>query len=297
MQAMAAAYLGKYDRSSARAVLVRTLQISTTLGLGLGLLLAAGSHQLVGLFTKDAAVAALACAIMPVIAVCMPLDAAASITDGGLIAAGQTNALSVIQVLGTLVQYGVMAVLINMGLDSVVYVWGVLKVMTLARLGGGLYIHFGSKSSAYKPKAAAAAAATATGVAAPPPAAEGTASGQPAVDSASISSQTDDQASTQSDVSGSSVGSSDGSSDSSSSTQQHSSNGVHLPSVLTAPPVQQPVLQPTQQPAQPARSIDWVVGPQQHSIIMQQRQQQQQHDQLGHQPGGLSVRASVDSSK
>jgi hypothetical protein len=161
MQAMAAAYLGKHDRSSARAVLVRTLQISSTLGVGLGLLLAVFSHQLVGLFTKDAAVAALACAIMPVIAFFMPLDAAASITDGGLIAAGQTNALSVIQVLGTLVQYGVMAMLIKGGMDSVVYVWAVLKVMTLARLGGGLFVHFGSRRSAFKPKGADVAQADA----------------------------------------------------------------------------------------------------------------------------------------
>lgn len=284
MQAMAAAYLGKHDRSSARAVLVRTLQISTTLGLGLGVLLAAGSDHVVGLFTKDAAVAALACAIMPVIAVCMPLDAAASITDGGLIAAGQTNALSVIQVLGTLVQYGVMAALINMGMDSVVYVWAVLKVMTLARLGGGLYIHFGSRRSAYKPNAAAAAAAAATVTGAAAPAAGVDASGVPAVGSTSSSSQSD----------GSSAGSNDGSSDGS-STQQHSSNGHHLPSVLTSAPAQQPVIQPTQQPAQPARSIDWVVGPQQHSVIMQQRQQQQQ-EQPPHQQGGLSVRASVDST-
>jgi hypothetical protein len=290
---MAAAYLGKHDRSSARAVLVRTLQISSALGLGLGLLLAACSHQVVGLFTKDAAVAALACAIMPVIAVCMPLDAAASITDGGLIAAGQTNALSVIQVLGTLVQYGVMAVLINMGLDSVVYVWGVLKVMTLARLGGGLYIHFGSKRSAYKPKHAAAASATATGAAAAEAAED--VSGVPAgasTSSSTSSSQPDSQSSSQPD--GSSAVSSDGS-----STQQHSSNGHHIPSVLTGGPslpAQQPVAQPLQQPGQAPRSIDWVVGPQQHTVIMQQRQQQQQQQQPAHQQGGMSVRASVDSS-
>lgn len=165
MQAMAAAYLGRADRSSARGVLVRALQVSTAIGIALGLFLAAFSQQVVGLFTKDAAVAALAGVILPIIAVIMPLDAAASITDGGLIAAGQTNALSVIQVLGTLVQYGVMAALLSAGMNSVVHVWAVLKVLTVARLAGGLWMHFGSRQSAYLPKQAAKTA----GAAAPSP--------------------------------------------------------------------------------------------------------------------------------
>lgn len=272
MQAMAAAYLGKHDRSSARAVLVRTLQISTGLGLVIGLLLAAGSHQVVGLFTKDAAVAALACTIMPVIAACMPLDAAASITDGGLIAAGQTNALSVIQVLGTLVQYAVMLGLVRAGLDSVVYVWAVLKVMTLARLGGGLFIHFGSRRSAFRastPKgdAAASAAGAAEG--------GGEEEQQPGLNGDSPAASTAVPAPT-----GSSSGSSSGSSTDGSRSGVLAGGAQGSPSVIVPPP-SSPSHQQQQQPQQ----ADWqpVAPPPlpQHQIMMmhqpQQQQPQQQH--------------------
>jgi hypothetical protein len=151
-QAMAAGFLGRHDRASAREVLQRALHLSCFAGLILGLLLFATRGPLVGLFSKDAAVALLGGAVMPVVALCMPLDAGASIMDGGLIAAGQTNALSVIQVAGSLVQYAVLAVLVSRGYDSVAYVWGVLKVLSLARLGGGYWLHFLSRRSAYLPK-------------------------------------------------------------------------------------------------------------------------------------------------
>jgi Na+-driven multidrug efflux pump len=151
-QAMAAGFLGRHDRASAREVLQRALYLSCVIGLLLGLLLWATRGPLVGLFTKDAAVALLGGAVMPVIALCMPIDAGASIMDGGLIAAGQTNALSVIQVAGSLVQYAVLAILVSRGYDSVAYVWGVLKVLSLARLGGGYWLHFVSQRSAYLPR-------------------------------------------------------------------------------------------------------------------------------------------------
>jgi hypothetical protein len=155
-QAMAAGFLGRHDRASAREVLQRALHLSCFIGLCLGLLLWVSRGPLVGLFTKDAAVALLGGAVMPVIALCMPIDAGASIMDGGLIAAGQTNALSVIQVAGSLVQYAVLALLVSRGYDSVAYVWGVLKVLSLARLGGGYWLHFVSRRSAYLPRAGAA---------------------------------------------------------------------------------------------------------------------------------------------
>jgi uncharacterized membrane protein YgcG len=151
-QAMAAGFLGRHDRASAREVLQRALHLSCVIGLCLGLLLWASRGPLVGLFTKDAAVALLGGAVMPIIALCMPIDAGASIMDGGLIAAGQTNALSVIQVAGSLVQYAVLAILVSRGYDSVACVWGVLKVLSLARLGGGYWLHFVSQRSAYLPR-------------------------------------------------------------------------------------------------------------------------------------------------
>lgn len=149
-QAVAAGFLGKHDRDNARRVLKRAFNLSCAIGLAIGLVLFVAQAPLVNLFTKDAVVASLAGAIMPIIAFFMPLDAGASIMDGGLIAAGQTNALSVIQVLGSLVQYAVLAVLIANSLENVVSVWGVLKISTLARMGGGYWLHFMSSRSAYR---------------------------------------------------------------------------------------------------------------------------------------------------
>lgn len=158
-QAMAAGFLGRHDVGAARAVLTRALLLATCVGVGVGAVLLAARGPLVSAFTADPLVASLAGGILPVIIACMPLDAAASILDGGLIAAGQTNALSVIQVAGSLVQYGLLAWLVATGSGSVFNVWAVLKVLTAARLLGGAWVHFGSRRSAYKPAAGAAAAA------------------------------------------------------------------------------------------------------------------------------------------
>lgn len=57
-----------------------------------------GLHPLVSFFTSDAAVQAVAATALPLVAVFLPLDAAASIMDGGLLAASQTDLLSAIQV-------------------------------------------------------------------------------------------------------------------------------------------------------------------------------------------------------
>jgi hypothetical protein len=150
-QAVAAGFLGKHDRTSACEVLQRAFTLACVIGVAIGVVLFAARQPLVALFTRDTTVAVLAGAIMPVIAVFMPLDAGASIMDGGLIAAGQTNTLSVIQVAGSLVQYAALAVLMANGMESVVTVWVVLKVLTLARLAGGFWLHFRSKQSAYLP--------------------------------------------------------------------------------------------------------------------------------------------------
>lgn len=149
-QAMAAGLLGRGERNAARRLLARAAALSAASGLAVGAVLCAGSGPIVELFTRDAAVAALAGAAIPLVAFCMPLDALASIMDGGLIAAGQTNALSAIQILGSLLQYAALAVLLAAGRGGdVAAVWGVLKLLSLARAGGGWWLHFVSRSTAY----------------------------------------------------------------------------------------------------------------------------------------------------
>lgn len=99
-QSMAAGFLGVGDRLAARALLLRATVLSVAVGAGVGVMLLVLQQPLVWVFTADPAVAQMCLGIIPMIALLMPVDAGASIADGGFIAAGQTNMLSAIQVHG-----------------------------------------------------------------------------------------------------------------------------------------------------------------------------------------------------
>lgn len=100
MQSMAASLLGAGDRAGALLLLGRATLVSVGVGAAVGVGLLALQGPLIAVFTSDAAVTGMVLGIMPMIAALMPLDAGASIADGGFIAAGQTNMLSAIQVGG-----------------------------------------------------------------------------------------------------------------------------------------------------------------------------------------------------
>lgn len=89
-QSLVATYVGGGDPASARAVIARGLQVGVAAGAAVGLCLAAASAWLPSLFTSDAAVAAAAGAVMPVMAAFMPVDAAAAVLEGGLLGASET---------------------------------------------------------------------------------------------------------------------------------------------------------------------------------------------------------------
>ncbi len=97
-QSMAATLLGAGDTASARALLLRALTLSTSVGAVAGAVVWMARQPLVSLFSSDVAVVATALSALPLVCAMLPLDAAASITDGGLMAASQTDALSIIQV-------------------------------------------------------------------------------------------------------------------------------------------------------------------------------------------------------
>jgi hypothetical protein len=149
MQSMCASYLGAGDRQQAQAVLWRAMELATGCGLLVGAFMCVAQGPIVALFTHDASVALAAGAVMPMIAFLMPFDAGASIVDGGLIAASQTNLLSAIQVGGSVAQHFVLTWVVTQGAVSVFSVWAVLKMMTAFRLVGGYYINFHSPWSAY----------------------------------------------------------------------------------------------------------------------------------------------------
>lgn len=150
-QSMAASLLGTGDRAAALALLRRATGLSVAVGAAVGLALMLLQRPLVAVFTNDAVVTQMCLAIIPMIALLMPIDAGASIADGGFIAAGQTNMLSAIQVFGSLTQMLALSWAVSSGAGSALVVWGVLKLMSVFRFGGGAYMHFVSSTSAYLP--------------------------------------------------------------------------------------------------------------------------------------------------
>ena len=131
-QSLVASHLGHGDRAAARAVLVRVLQRGTAAGACVGVALAAGACALPGLFTADAAVAASAAAVIPIVAAFMPFDAAAAVLDGGLLGASETAWVSRTTVLVSAVCLAALLGARRAG-GGLAAVWLSLKVLTIGR--------------------------------------------------------------------------------------------------------------------------------------------------------------------
>jgi putative MATE family efflux protein len=157
-QSMCASLLGAGDRAGAKAVLTRSLVLSSAVAAGAGLLVWTLQAPLLRVFTTDAAVLAAASAVLPLLCLFFPVDAVGSVMDGGFIAAGQPGLLSAIQVGGSVVQAAALFLLAERsgGAASVLAVWSVLKILSVVRCVGGAAVHFGAKGvSAYLDKAGA----------------------------------------------------------------------------------------------------------------------------------------------
>ncbi len=101
------------------------------------------------MFTNDAAVKLAAMATLPMVCLLFPMDAAASIMDGCLLAAQQHDFLAGTQIAGSIVQFAALSYLVSNGMINVLTVWGVLKLLTVFRTIGGVYANFLSPKSAY----------------------------------------------------------------------------------------------------------------------------------------------------
>ncbi|PNW83980.1 hypothetical protein CHLRE_04g213150v5 [Chlamydomonas reinhardtii] len=161
-QALCASYIGNDDAATARSVLGRLVVLGTGVGVGVGLGVWAAHGPLIAFFTKDPVVVAHVMATLPLICLCFPIDAAASIMDGSLLAAKQSNYMSAVQIVGSVVQYGVLSYLAGTaGAVSTFSVWGALKILSFARLIGGVSRNYFSPKSAYVMKSWGAAAGAA----------------------------------------------------------------------------------------------------------------------------------------
>lgn len=134
-QSLIAFYLGRGDRGSAADVFRRTLTLALFAGvvIAAGLLVAGGS--LPAVFSRDAAVVQKAAKLIPLVAVYMPLDAAASVMDGVLLGSQEAAwmsrtmiATSTICALGLFIcqqaHFGLFAA------------WIMIKMLTVGRLIG-----------------------------------------------------------------------------------------------------------------------------------------------------------------
>jgi Na+-driven multidrug efflux pump len=109
----------------------------------------------VAVFTNDAAVKLAAGATLPLVCALFPLDAAASIMDGCLLAAQQHDYLAAVQIVGSVAQFAALSWLVSNGQVNVMTVWGVLKLLTVFRTVGGVHANFLSPRSAYATRKAA----------------------------------------------------------------------------------------------------------------------------------------------
>ncbi|GAX79955.1 hypothetical protein CEUSTIGMA_g7394.t1 [Chlamydomonas eustigma] len=148
-QSLCASYLGKLDQESAQGVLLRLAGVGATAGGVAGLLMFSVQEPLTRIFTSDLNVIAQVLMTLPLVAAFLPLDAVASIMDGGLMAAKQTDYLAYIQIASAGVQYMALWWLASNNMISVLSIWACLKLLTVFRACGGVKRHFFSSQSGY----------------------------------------------------------------------------------------------------------------------------------------------------
>ena len=137
-QSLVAFYVGRGDRASASSVFRRTLSLTLVAGVFVMGGLLAGRGTLPGIFSKDAAVVAAAATVMPLIAIFMPLDAAASVMDGVLLGSQEAAWMSRTMVV-TSVFCAVGLTLGQRWSFGLLATWGVIKFLTVGRLIGNAW--------------------------------------------------------------------------------------------------------------------------------------------------------------
>ncbi|BDA43468.1 Protein DETOXIFICATION 44, chloroplastic [Coccomyxa sp. Obi] len=131
-QSLVASQLGKNKRSTARAVLLRILQIALGLSFLLMATLSFGRTAIPRVFTGDLEVITVTQRIMPLLAFFMPFDAAAAVMDGGLLGASETSYASRATLVVAFCVYGLLTVVPRM-YPGLFGVWLSLKGLSVGR--------------------------------------------------------------------------------------------------------------------------------------------------------------------
>ncbi|KAI7846376.1 hypothetical protein COHA_000087 [Chlorella ohadii] len=137
-QSLVASNLGKDDRRSAAAVFRRTLTLAVSAGVVICCLLLASRTSLPAVFTPDAAVIREVSMVLPLIALFMPLDAAASVMDGVLLGSQEAGWLGKTMVATSACCAVGLALSQRFGWP-ITLIWFVIKFLTIGRLIGNAY--------------------------------------------------------------------------------------------------------------------------------------------------------------
>jgi MATE family, multidrug efflux pump len=134
-QAIVGRALGAGDADLTRATSRRMLQWGVAVGLGLGLLVAAGDPLLALVFTRDAAVRDQLRPVLLAVALMQPLGGAVFVLDGILIGAGDVRYLALAMAGATLCFVPCAIIVLTTG-AGLIALWSALFVFMLARLYG-----------------------------------------------------------------------------------------------------------------------------------------------------------------
>jgi putative MATE family efflux protein len=134
-QAIVGRALGAGDADLTRATSRRMLQWGVMVGLGLGLLVAAGDPFLALVFTRDAAVRDQLRPVLLAVALMQPLGGAVFVLDGILIGAGDVRYLALAMTAATLCFVPCAILVLTTG-AGLIALWSALFVFMLARLYG-----------------------------------------------------------------------------------------------------------------------------------------------------------------
>lgn len=134
-QAIVGRSLGAGDADLTRATSRRMLQWGVAVGLGLGLLVAAGDPVLALVFTRDAAVRDQLRPVLLAVALMQPLGGAVFVLDGILIGAGDVRYLALAMAGATLCFVPCAIIVLTTG-AGLIALWSALFVFMLARFYG-----------------------------------------------------------------------------------------------------------------------------------------------------------------
>ena len=146
-QSLVAFYLGTSDKRSAASVFHRTMTLGSIAGVIITASLFFWRNTLPAIFTKDMAVIDAAASVMPLIALFMPLDGAASVMDGVLLGSQQAGWMSKTMVVTSLCCGLALIYCHQSPGTNILCIWAAIKILTVGRLIGNAWRVFWSRKS------------------------------------------------------------------------------------------------------------------------------------------------------